>query len=152
MSEKPNVRIYSDGACWGNPGPGGWGAILISGRHKNEISGAEPLTTNNRMEITAALEALKALKQPSVIQLFTDSSYLVNAATAWLPGWKARGWKRKGGELLNVDLWQELDREMAKHQISWIWVKGHAGNRYNERADELATDAIRQLGFDQAAG
>ena len=145
MSDKPDLKIYTDGACWGNPGPGGWAAILISRGHRKEISGAEPQTTNNRMEITAALEALKALKQPSVVHLFTDSSYLVNAATAWLPGWKARGWRRKDGVLLNADLWQELDRVMAEHQISWEWVKGHAGNRYNERADELANEAIRKL-------
>ena len=145
MSDKPDLKIYTDGACWGNPGPGGWAAILISRGHKKEISGAEPQTTNNRMEITAALEALKALKQPSVVHLFTDSSYLVNAATAWLPGWKARGWRRKDGVLLNADLWQELDRVMAEHQISWKWVKGHAGNRYNELADELANEAIRKL-------
>ncbi len=145
MKNSPVVKIYSDGACWGNPGPGGWAAILITPGHRKEISGAEPQTTNNRMEITAALEALKALKGPSVVQFYTDSSYLVNAATAWLPGWKARGWKRKDGVLLNADLWQELDREMAKHQVSWTWVKGHAGNRYNEWADELATKAIRKL-------
>jgi len=145
LNDKPDVKIYTDGACWGNPGPGGWGAILIKGGHEEKISGAEPLTTNNRMEITAALEALKALKQPSVVQLFTDSSYLVNAATEWIPGWKARGWKRKDGVLLNADLWQELDREMARHEINWTWVKGHAGNRYNERADELANKAIRKL-------
>jgi ribonuclease HI len=145
LSDKPDLKIYTDGACWGNPGPGGWAAILINRGHKKEISGAEPQTTNNRMEITAALEALKALKQPSVVHLFTDSSYLVNAATAWLPGWKARGWRRKDGVLLNADLWQELDRVMAEHQISWKWVKGHAGNRYNELADELANEAIRKL-------
>lgn len=148
----PVIKIYSDGACWGNPGPGGWAAILISRGHNKEISGAERQTTNNRMEITAALEGLKALKQPSVVQFFTDSSYLVNAATSWLPGWKARGWKRKDGVLLNADLWQELDRELAKHKVDWTWVKGHAGNRYNERADQLATDAIRRLDLDQAAG
>ena len=145
MSDKPAVKIYTDGACWGNPGPGGWAAILISRGHNKEINGAEPQTTNNRMEITAAIESLKALKQPSIVQLFTDSSYLVNAATAWLPGWKARGWRRKDGILLNADLWQELDREMARHEVNWTWVKGHAGNRYNERADELANDAIRKL-------
>ena len=145
MSDKPAVKIYTDGACWGNPGPGGWAAILITPGHRKEINGAEPQTTNNRMEITAALEGLKALNQPSVVQLFTDSSYLVNAATAWIPGWKARGWKRKDGVLLNADLWQELDREMARHEINWTWVKGHAGNRYNERADELANRAIRKL-------
>lgn len=97
------------------------------------------------MEITAALESLKSLSKPSAVQLFTDSSYLVNAATVWMSGWKARGWKRKDGVLLNADLWQELDREMAKHEINWTWVKGHAGNRYNERADELANEAIRKL-------
>ena len=145
MSDKPAVKIYTDGACWGNPGPGGWAAILISRGHNKEINGAEPQTTNNRMEITAAIESLKALKQPSIVQLFTDSSYLVNAATAWPPGWKARGWRRKDGILLNADLWQELDREMARHEVNWTWVKGHAGNRYNERADELANDAIRKL-------
>jgi len=145
LNDKPVVKIYTDGSCWGNPGPGGWAAILITPGHRKEINGAEPQTTNNRMEITAALEALKALNQPSVVQLFTDSSYLVNAATAWMPGWKARGWRRKDGVLLNADLWQELDREMAKHQIDWNWVKGHAGNRYNERADELANKAIRKL-------
>lgn len=152
MSEKPIVKIYTDGACWGNPGPGGWAAILITPGHSKEFSGAELQTTNNRMEITAALEGLKALKNPSVVHIFTDSSYLVNAATTWIPGWKARGWKRKDGILLNVDLWQELDREMAQHQITWTWVKGHAGNRYNERADVLANRAIRRLGLDQAAG
>ena len=145
MNDKPAVKIYTDGSCWGNPGPGGWAAILITPGHRKEINGAEPQTTNNRMEITAALEALKALNQPSVVQLFTDSSYLVNAATEWIPGWKARGWKRKDGVLLNADLWQELDREMARHEINWTWVKGHAGNRYNERADELANKAIRKL-------
>jgi len=145
MSCTPVVSIYSDGACQGNPGPGGWAAILISNGHMKEISGAEPQTTNNRMEITAALEGLKALNKPSVVHFYTDSSYLVNAATSWLPGWKARGWKRKEGVLLNADLWQELDREMAIHQIEWTWVKGHAGNRYNEQADKLAVEAIRKL-------
>ena len=148
----PVIKIYSDGACWGNPGPGGWAPILISRGHHKEISGAERQTTNNRMEITAALEGLKMLKQPSIVHFFTDSSYLVNAATSWLPGWKARGWKRKDGVLLNADLWQELDRELAKHKVDWTWVKGHAGNHYNERADQLATEAIRRLELNQAAG
>lgn len=152
MNRKPEVTIYSDGACWGNPGPGGWAAILISGTKKKEISGAQPQTTNNRMEITAALEALRALRKPSVVHIFTNSSYLVNAATTWMPGWKARGWRRKEGVLLNADLWQELDEVMSKHQIQWTWVKGHAGNRYNERADALANEAIRKLGLDQAGG
>lgn len=152
MNGKPDVTIYSDGACWGNPGPGGWAAILLSGTKKKEISGAQPQTTNNRMEIIAALEALRALRKPSAVQIFTDSSYLVNAATTWMPGWKARGWRRKEGVLLNADLWQELDEVMSKHQIQWTWVKGHAGNRYNERADALANEAIRKLGLDQASG
>jgi len=152
LSGKPVVKIYCDGACWGNPGPGGWASILIVPGHSREISGAELRTTNNRMEITAALEGLRALKQPSIVHFFTDSSYLVNAATVWLQGWKGRGWRRKDGVLLNADLWQELDREVAKHDVTWTWVKGHAGDRYNERADKLATDAIRALGFDQAAG
>lgn len=104
------------------------------------------------MEITAALEALRALRKPSVVHIFTNSSYLVNAATTWMPGWKARGWRRKEGVLLNADLWQELDEVMSKHQIQWTWVKGHAGNRYNERADALANEAIRKLGLDQAGG
>jgi len=152
VNGKPDVTIYSDGACWGNPGPGGWAAILLSGTKKKEISGAQPQTTNNRMEITAALEALRTLRKPSVVQIFTDSSYLVNAATTWMSGWKARGWRRKEGVLLNADLWQELDEVMSKHQIQWTWVKGHAGNRYNERADALANEAIRKLRLDQAGG
>lgn len=145
MSEKPEVNIYCDGACKGNPGPGGWGAVLIASGQKKEISGAEKFTTNNRMEITAAIQSLRALKKACVVHIFTDSSYLVNAATSWMQGWKARGWKRKDGELLNADLWKELDCEMAKHQIDWTWVKGHAGNHFNERADELATAAILTL-------
>jgi len=145
MSDLPAVKIYCDGACWGNPGPGGWAAILITPGHSKEIRGAEKLTTNNRMEITAALQGLKALNKATSVHFFTDSSYLVNAATSWMSNWKARGWKRKEGVLLNADLWQELDRELEKHQVQWTWVKGHAGNRYNERADELATEAIREL-------
>ncbi|MGB4594381.1 MAG: ribonuclease HI [Anaerolineaceae bacterium] len=136
------VKIYCDGACAGNPGPGGWGAVLIINRKRKEISGGEPETTNNRMELMAAIEALRSLAEKSNVQIYTDSSYLLNGATAWLKGWKERGWKRKEGPLLNVDLWQELDKELQRHEIKWEWVKGHAGNTYNERADQLATRAI----------
>lgn len=139
MSE---VKVYCDGACAGNPGPGGWGAILISNRKVKEISGGEPDTTNNRMELTAAIEALRLLPEGSQVQMYTDSSYLVNGASAWMKGWKARGWKRKEGPLLNVDLWQALDKELERHEVKWEWVKGHAGNGFNERADHLATRAI----------
>lgn len=136
------VDIYCDGACSGNPGPGGWGAILVWKGRKKEISGGEKLTTNNRMELMAAIRSLQTLKTPCYVRFVTDSSYLMRGATEWLEGWKKRGWKRKDGALLNVDLWQELDREMAKHDVSWEWVKGHTGHPLNERADWLATKAI----------
>lgn len=139
-----NVKIYCDGACSGNPGPGGWGAILLCGGKTKEISGGEAQTTNNRMELTAALEALKTLNKPCRVQFITDSSYLLKGASEWLKGWKQRGWRRKEGALLNSDLWQALDAELAKHQVSWLWVKGHAGHPLNERADELARKAIPQ--------
>lgn len=139
------VKIYCDGACAGNPGPGGWGAVLIANRKRTEIYGGEPETTNNRMELTAAIEALRSLSDGSTVQMYTDSSYLLNGATAWLKGWKVRGWKRKEGPLLNVELWQALDVELQRHHIQWEWVKGHAGNTYNERADQLATLAIKEL-------
>ena len=142
MSELPNVEIFTDGACSGNPGPGGWAAILRAGSHEKVISGGEKETTNNRMEVTAALEALRNLKKASRVRLHTDSSYLLNGATIWLNDWKKRDWKRKHGELQNIDLWKELDVELAKHQIEWVWVKGHAGNTLNERVDELARNAI----------
>ena len=142
MTELPLVKVYSDGACSGNPGPGGWGAILVWNGREKEISGGEALTTNNRMEITAALEALRSLKQPCKVQIFTDSAYLQNAATVWMRDWKRRGWRRKEGALLNAELWQALDLEMARHHVDWEWVKGHAGHRYNERADALARKAI----------
>jgi len=136
------VKVYCDGACAGNPGPGGWGAVLIVNRRRKEISGGEQETTNNRMELTAAIEALRSLPDGSDVNMFTDSSYLLNGATAWLKGWKERGWKRKEGPLLNVDLWKLLDVELQRHNICWQWVKGHSGNTYNERADQLATSAI----------
>jgi ribonuclease HI len=142
MGKLPKVDIWSDGACTGNPGPGGWAAILRSGRHEKVLTGGEHETTNNRMEITAALQGLRALKTQSQVTIYTDSTYLLQGATEWMPNWKARGWKRKGGKLLNVDLWQAMDQELARHEVSWVWVQGHAGNVINERADRLAVAAI----------
>ena len=142
MTELPFVEIYTDGACSGNPGPGGWAAILRYGRHEKVITGQEKETTNNRMEITAALEALRTLTKPSRVRLHTDSSYLLNGATSWLNDWKKRDWKRKHGKLQNIDLWKEMDVELSKHQVEWVWVKGHAGEPMNERVDALARRAI----------
>lgn len=142
MSERPKVIIYTDGACRGNPGPGGWAAILTFGKHEKLLQGGEADTTNNRMELRAALEGLKALSQSCEITLFTDSEYLKKGVTEWLEGWKTRRWRRKGGKLANADLWQALDAELEKHQISWHWVKGHSGNRKNEHVDQLARRAI----------
>jgi len=142
VSEKPRVTIYSDGACQGNPGPGGWGAIIRFGKHEKELSGGEKDTTNNRMELMAALEALRALNQPCQVTVFTDSTYLKNGITEWLPNWKQRNWRRKGGKLANVDLWMKLDEEITHHDVHWRWVKGHAGNWFNERVDKLAKKAI----------
>jgi len=139
----PEVTIYCDGACSGNPGPGGWAAVLLFGQAgERVISGGDKATTNNRMELTAALEALRALSEPSAVTFVTDSSYLMNGATIWLPGWKKRDWKRKQGALANIDLWQALDREMQRHQVHWEWVRGHSGDRYNERADREARKAV----------
>jgi ribonuclease HI len=141
----PNsVIIYSDGACEGNPGPGGWAALLQYGDQVKEISGYEAQTTNNRMELTAALRALQALKRPCTIEFFTDSEYLRNGITQWMAAWRARNWRRKGGELANVDLWKALDTAVRPHQITWHWVKGHAGNQLNEKVDRLAKQAILQ--------
>jgi len=142
MADKPNVMIYTDGACQGNPGPGGWGAILRYGRYERELSGGEKATTNNRMELRAALEALRALSEPCQVTLFTDSEYLKKGITEWLPTWKRRHWRRKGGKLANVDLWMKLDEEMARHDVRWRWVRGHAGHMINERVDKLARKAI----------
>lgn len=142
MSDLPEVTIYTDGACKGNPGPGGWAAILEYDENKKEISGHNPNTTNNRMELTAALKALQALNRPCRVHLFTDSEYVKRGITEWLPGWRARGWRRKEGVLKNVELWRALDEEMKKHQVHWNWVRGHAGNRKNERVDRLARKAI----------
>ena len=142
MAEKPNVTIYTDGSCQGNPGPGGWAAILKYGRHEREISGGEKDTTNNRMELRAALEALRALTEPCRVTLYTDSEYLKKGITLWMPNWKRRNWRRKGGKLANVDLWMKLDEEIQRHEIHWRWVRGHAGNVMNERVDKLAKAGI----------
>ena len=143
-AEKPAVVIYTDGACSGNPGPGGWGAILISGRHRKEISGGEEMTTNNRMELAAAIGALEALKRPSRVELHTDSVYVKNGITSWIIGWKRNGWKTADrNPVRNADLWQRLDAARTSHDVSWRWVKGHAGEVENERADELAREGMR---------
>lgn len=142
MPGKPTVTIYTDGACQGNPGPGGWGAILRFGKHERLLSGGEKDTTNNRMELRAALEALRALTESCRVTLYTDSEYLRKGITEWMPGWKQRHWRRKGGKLANVDLWMKLDEEIGRHEINWRWVKGHAGHTLNERVDRLAKQAM----------
>ncbi|MBB4212319.1 RNase HI [Rhodothalassium salexigens DSM 2132] len=137
------VEIFTDGACSGNPGPGGWGALLRYGEREKEIKGGERQTTNNRMELTAAIEALRALKRPSDVLLATDSQYVMNGITQWLPGWKARGWKTAAKKpVKNQDLWQALDAELARHRVEWQWVRGHAGHAENERADQLANEGM----------
>ena len=142
------VTITTDGACIGNPGPGGWACILRFGKFAKEMFGSEPRTTNNRMELTAVIEALMALKEPCKITLYTDSEYVKRGVTEWLDGWKARGWKRrekgKIKEVLNRDLWMKLDQLIQPHQISWTWVRGHAQHAGNIRCDELAQSAARQ--------
>lgn len=140
------VEIHTDGACSGNPGPGGWAAILSWRGRDREVSGAEPMTTNNRMEMTAAIEALASLKRPMRVRLFTDSDYLRKGITTWLPAWKARGWRTADRQpVKNRDLWERLDAAAAVHEIEWRWLKGHAGHVLNERADELARAAIADL-------
>jgi len=141
------VTIYTDGACSGNPGPGGWGAVLLYGEHSKEISGAEPHTTNNRMEITAVIEALKQLNQPCRVTVYSDSAYVVNCfRNDWIGSWQRNGWKNsKGQPVENQDLWKELLRLMEIHQVEYVKVKGHADNKWNNRCDELATGAVKQL-------
>ncbi len=143
MPDRPRVSIYTDGSCEPNPGPGGWAALLRFGETEKTLTGRAADTTNNRMELTAAVEALRALKEPCHITLHTDSEYLRRGITEWLPGWRKRGWQRKGGALANVDLWQALDASLGTHQIEWRWVKSHAGHRHNERVDRLARQAMR---------
>jgi ribonuclease HI len=148
MTKKPKVYIYTDGACSGNPGPGGWGAILKFGSAEKELSGSEASTTNNRMELTAAVMALKALKEPCQVDFYTDSAYLKKGITEWIDNWKKLGWRRgspsKTRPLANADLWKELDQVSNQHQINWHWIRGHAGHPENERADKLATSVIKK--------
>ena len=137
------VMIYTDGGAVPNPGVGGWAAVLLYGNHRKEISGAVRHTTNNRMEMTAAIQGLKSLKGPCRVILFTDSEYLKKGITQWLPVWKRKNWKRKGGALKNVDLWKEIDMISQEHEIEWRWLRGHAGFRENERCDQLVSHAIK---------
>lgn len=140
------VVIYTDGACSGNPGPGGWGAILSFGAHRKELKGGELHTTNNRMELMAAISALDALTKPCDVDLHTDSQYVRNGISTWIHGWKKNGWKTADKKpVKNVDLWQKLDAALKEHKVRWHWVKGHAGHPMNERADELAREAIDEL-------
>ncbi len=137
------VAIWTDGACSGNPGPGGWGAVLTYDGHEKDLCGGEQLTTNNRMELTAAIMALEALKRPCEIDLHTDSQYVKGGVTGWINGWKRNGWQTAVKKpVKNVDLWQLLDEATKRHQVTWHWVKGHAGNEMNERADELARQGM----------
>lgn len=140
------VVIYTDGACKGNPGPGGWGALMISRAHRRELRGGELHTTNNRMELTAAIESLAALKRPCRVQLFTDSQYVRNGIMQWLPQWKKRGWKTADKKpVKNADLWVRLEQEIERHDVTWHWVRGHSGDLGNERADELANMGILEI-------
>jgi ribonuclease HI len=141
------VDIFTDGACKGNPGPGGWGALLRSGHHEKELFGGEPDTTNNRMELTAVIRALEALTRPVKARVHTDSTYVQQGISSWIHGWKRNGWKTKAKEpVKNADLWQALDAAAARHEVEWLWVKGHAGHPENERADALANKGIDALG------
>jgi ribonuclease HI len=143
---KKPVEIYTDGACRGNPGPGGWGAVLIAGAHRKTLHGGARETTNNRMELTAAIEALKALRGRQAVVLHTDSRYLMDGIREWLPGWKKRGWKTAAKKAVkNQDLWQALDAVAQKHDVSWRWVKGHSGHELNDEADALANRGIDEL-------
>ena len=141
----PHVMIFTDGACSGNPGPGGWGAILIHKEKEKEISGGELATTNNRMELMAAIQALEALKKPCKVELHTDSQYVQKGIGEWIHGWKRKGWRTADGKpVKNDDLWRRLDEARARHDVQWRWVKGHAGHELNERADALARKGLRE--------
>ncbi|NQS92182.1 MAG: ribonuclease HI [Chloroflexi bacterium] len=148
MAKRPRVIVYTDGACSGNPGPGGWGVLLKFGDNEKELSGAASETTNNRMEITAAVRALRALKEPCQVEIFTDSEYLKKGITDWIHNWKKMGWRRgspgKSKPLKNADLWQELDQAITAHQVTWHWVRGHDGHPENERVDRLAVTAMKK--------
>jgi ribonuclease HI len=151
VSDRSEVEIFTDGACSGNPGPGGWGTILrikkAEGENRErELSGGDPATTNNRMELMAAIQGLEALKRPCRVRLFTDSIYVRDGVTKWIHGWKKNGWRTADKKpVKNVELWQRLDAARAPHEVDWIWVKGHSGHAENERADQLARDEIQKL-------
>ncbi|MBV9840817.1 MAG: ribonuclease HI [Sphingomonadaceae bacterium] len=146
MTELSHVEIFTDGACKGNPGPGGWGALIRMGAHERELSGGERLTTNNRMEMLAAIRALEALTRPCRVTLHTDSRYMMDGITKWVKGWQRNGWKTADKKpVKNMELWQELLAAAAPHRIDWRWVKGHAGHTENERVDMLASDAARAI-------
>jgi ribonuclease HI len=150
VTDAPLVEIFTDGACSGNPGPGGWGALLRYGAHEKELVGFANPTTHNRMELMAAIAALEALKRPSTVKLHTDSQYLRDGITRFMPGWKARGWKTADKKpVKNIDLWERLDRARASHKVEWLWVRGHSGHPENERADALARSGVDQA---KAAG
>jgi ribonuclease HI len=140
------VELYTDGACKGNPGPGGWGTVIRFGAHEKELSGGEKLTTNNRMELMAAIEGLKALTRPCKVTLFTDSKYVMDGITKWVHGWKRKGWRTADNKpVKNVELWQALVEASARHDVDWRWVKGHSGHPENDRADKLACDAAEGM-------
>jgi len=142
----PEVEIWTDGACKGNPGVGGWGAVLRSGEHAKDLFGGEAETTNNQMELTAVIEALTALKRPSTVRLHVDSRYVMNGVQSWMHNWKRNGWRTADKKpVKNQELWQALDEQVNRHRIEWIWVKGHAGDPGNERADELANRGVEQV-------
>lgn len=140
------VEIWTDGACKGNPGPGGWGALMIAGGREKELWGGEQPTTNNRMELTAVIEALRALKRPCSVALHVDSTYVMQGMSSWIVGWKRNGWKTSSKQpVKNADLWRALDEEVSRHEVRWVWVKGHAGDPGNERADQLANRGVAEL-------
>ena len=152
-AEDRAVRIYTDGSCRGNPGPGGWGALMLWRGQERELKGGEAWTTNNRMELMAAIQGLEALKRGTTVELFTDSRYVQQGITSWIHGWKANGWRTAGKTpVKNADLWQRLDRAMAPHRVTWQWVRGHAGHPQNERADALARDGMEEAAARPASG
>lgn len=140
------VKMWTDGACKGNPGPGGWGVLMRYGQHEKELFGGEAVTTNNRMELTAVIEGLRALTRPSKVELHVDSTYVMKGMTEWIHGWKRNGWRTSAKKpVANAELWQELDGLISRHDVSWTWVRGHAGDPGNERADELANRGVESL-------